>query len=94
MCHRAKAPPSGGEWRAWYARFCRLLNRDHERRDDAGRLTRRLQRAMASLWVCLRAQGVEPTHNRAERAWRVAVMWRKGASGTDSEAGKRWVERT
>ena len=94
LCPMAKAPPSGGEWSAWYARCCRLLNRYHERLDDAGRLTRRLQREMASLWVFLRAQGVEPTNNRAERSLRFAVMWRKGSSGTDSEAGNRWVERT
>ena len=71
-----------------------MLNRYHERLDDAGRLTRRLQREMASLWVFLREQGVEPTNNRAERSLRFAVMWRKGSSGTDSEAGNRWVERT
>lgn len=94
LCHMAKAPPSGGEWNAWYARFCRLLDRYHERQDDAGRLTRRLQREMASLWTFLRAQGVDPTNNRAERSLRFAVMWRKGSSGTDSEAGNRWVERT
>ena len=94
LCHMAKAPPSGGEWSAWYARFCRLLHRYHERLDDAGRLTRRLQREMASLWVFLREQGVEPTNNRAERSLRFAVMWRKSSSGTDSEAGNRWVERT
>ena len=22
LCHMAKAPPTGGEWRAWYARLC------------------------------------------------------------------------
>jgi transposase len=94
LCHMAKAPPSGGEWNAWYARFCRLLDRYHERQDEAGRLTRRLQREMASLWVFLREQGVEPTNNRAERSLRFAVMWRKGSGGTDSEAGNHWVERT
>jgi transposase len=50
LCHMAKAPPSGGEWNAWYARFCGLIGRYHERKDDAGRLARRLQREMASLW--------------------------------------------
>lgn len=94
LCHMAKAPPNGGQWNAWYARFCRLLDRYHERSDDAGRLTRRLQREMASLWTFLREQGVEPTNNRAERSLRFAVMWRKGSSGTDSKAGNRWVERT
>jgi transposase len=94
LCHMAKAPPTGGQWRAWYARFCHLIDRYHERADDAGRLARRLQREMASLWVFLCEHGVEPTNNRAERALRFAVMWRKGSSGTESDKGNRWVERT
>jgi transposase len=94
VCHMAQAPPTGGQWRAWYARFCRLIDRYHARSDDAGRLARRLQREMASLGVFLREQGVEPTHNRAERALRFAVMWRKCSSGTESDKGNRWVERS
>lgn len=89
----AKAPPSGGEWNAWYARFCRLIGRYHERKDDAGRLARRLQREMASLWVFLCENGVEATNNRAERALRFGVLWRKRSSGTASVKGNRWVER-
>jgi transposase len=58
LCHMAKAPPSGGEWNAWYARFCSLIGRYHERKDEAGRLARRLQREMASLWVFLSEHGV------------------------------------
>jgi transposase len=49
---------------------------------------------MASLWVFLSEQGVEPTTNRAERSLRFAVMWRKGSSGTDSDQGNHWGERT
>ena len=94
LCHMAKAPPTGGEWRAWYARFCPLIDRDHERADDAGRVARRLQRELAALWVFRREHGVEPTNNRAERALRFAVMWRKCSSGTESDKGHRWVERT
>jgi transposase len=94
LCAMAKAPPTGGEWRAWYARFCTLIERYHARQDDAGRLVRRLQREMASLGVFLCEQGMEPTNNRAERSLRCAVMWRKGSSGTDSDHGNRWVERT
>jgi transposase len=90
----AQAPPTGGQWRAWYARLCTLLARYHARSDAAGRLARRLQREMASLWVFLRAQGVEPTNNRAERALRCAVMWRTCSSGTESDKGNRWVERS
>jgi hypothetical protein len=49
---------------------------------------------MASLWVFLGEQGVEPTNNRAERSWRLAVRWRKGSSGTGSGKGNHWVEQT
>ena len=94
LCHMAKAPPTVGQWGAWYARFCRLIDRYHESKDDAGRLARRLQREMASLWVFLHERGVEPTNNRAERALRFAVLWRKCSSGTESDKGNRWVERS
>jgi len=94
FCPMAKAPPTGGKWRAWYARFCHVIDRSHARADDAGRLARRLQRELASLWVFLREQGVAPTNHRAERALRFAVMWRKCSRGTESAKGNRWVERT
>jgi transposase len=67
LCPMAHEPPTGGQWQAWYARFCRLLGRSQERADDAGRLVRRLAREMASLWVFLREHGVDPTNNLAER---------------------------
>ena len=66
LCHMAKAPPTGGEWRAWYARLCKLIEQYHNRHDDAGRFARRLLREMDSLWVFLAHHGVEPTNNRAE----------------------------
>jgi transposase len=37
--------------------------------------------------------GVEPTKNRAERAGRLGVLWRKRSHGTASAKGNRWVER-
>jgi transposase len=37
---------------------------------------------MASLWVFLCEQGVEPTNNRAERSLRFAVMGRKGSKSS------------
>jgi len=89
----ATAPPTGGEWRAWYARLCRLIDQYHDRPDDAGRFARRLLREMDSLWVFLTQQGVEPTNNRAERALRFGVLWRKRSQGTASDKGNRWVER-
>jgi len=93
LCHMAKAPPTGGAWRAWYARLCRLIDQYHDRQDDAGKFARRLLREMDSLWVFLAQQGVEPTNNRAERALRYGVLWRKRSLGTASEKGNRWVER-
>jgi transposase len=48
---------------------------------------------MDSLWVFLAQQSVEPTNNRAERALRYGVLWRKRSLGTASEKGNRWVER-
>jgi transposase len=93
LCHMAKAPPTGGEWRAWYARLCKLIDQYHDRQDDAGRFARRLLREMDSLWVFLAHHGVEPTNNRAERALRCGVLWRKRSLGTASEKGNRWVER-
>jgi transposase len=93
LCHMATAPPTGGEWRAWYARLCKLSDQYHDRRDDAGRLVRRLLREMDSLWVFLAHYGVEPTNNRAERALRFGVLWHKRSRGTTSEKGNRWVER-
>ena len=93
LCHMAKAPPTGGEWRAWYARVCKLIDQYHDRQDDAGRLVRRLLREMDSLWVFLAHHGVEPTNNRAERALRFGGQWRKRSLGTASAKGNRWVER-
>jgi transposase len=93
LCHMATAPPTGGEWRAWYARLCHLIDQYHDRQDDAGKFARRLLREMDSLWVFLAQHGVEPTNNRAERALRCGVLWRKRSLGTASDKGNRWVER-
>ena len=45
------------------------------------------------LWTFVRDPAVEPTNNRAERAVRQGVMWRKLSIGTKSERGARYVER-
>jgi transposase len=70
-----------------------LIDQYHDRQDDAGRFARRLLREMDSLWVFLLYHGVEPTNNRAERALRCGVLWRKRSLGTASPKGNRWVER-
>jgi transposase len=91
--HQVNSGHSPGEWRAWYARLCKLIDQYHDRQDDAGKFARRLLREMDSLWVFLAHYGVEPTNNRAERALRFGVLWRKRSLGTASDKGNRWVER-
>ncbi|MBI4777046.1 MAG: IS66 family transposase [Deltaproteobacteria bacterium] len=93
LCRWAKAPPSRGEWNAFYARFIHLVFSHETRQDDAGVFARLLIKEMDSLWVFLEENGVEPTNNRAERAIRFGVLWRKRSNGTQSEKGNRWVER-
>ena len=93
LCHMAHSPPTGGQWRAWYARLCDLIHRYHDRKDEAGQLVRHLLREMDALWVFLLEHGVETTNNRAERALRFAVLWRKRSQGSNSDKGARWVER-
>ncbi len=94
LCQMAHAPPSGGQWQAWYARLCRFVRRYELRPDDAGRLVRHLRRELGSLWVFLNESGVEPTNNRAERALRFGVLWRQGSLGTASAKGNAWVQRS
>jgi transposase len=93
LCPMATAPPTGGEWRAGSARLGRVSAPSHACPDDAGRFARRLLREMDARWVFLAQQGVEPTHHRAERAWRCGGLWRKRSQGTARTKGNRWVER-
>lgn len=93
VCQLAQAPPTGGAWQAWYARLGTVISRYRACKDDAGRLTRRVQREMASLWGFLVEYGVEPTNNRAERSLRCGVLWRKRSGGTARDKGNHWVER-
>ncbi len=54
---------------------------------------RRILKLNRSLWTFVRVAEVEPTNNRAERALRRAVLWRRKSFGTQSETGSRFVER-
>jgi transposase len=56
-------------------------------------LFRMLLQEWERLWVFLEAEGVEPTNNRAERALRGGVIWRKTSFGSQSERGRQYVER-
>jgi transposase len=89
----ATAPPAAGAVRTWYARVIHLLARDAPRQDEAGKFARTLERELGVLWTFVVEEGVEPTKNRAERALRFAVLWRKLTQGTYNAQGDRWVER-
>ena len=89
----AKAPPTIGEWRAFFARFCHLIDLYRDCESEAGTLVRRLDEEMDALFLFLTENGVDPTNNFGERMIRFAVLWRKRSQGTKSEKGNRWVER-
>lgn len=93
LCHFAKAPPSTRKWQNFYKRLLLLLMLHDEEDNEAGQLARSLASEMDSLWVFLDENGVEPTNNRAERALRFGVIWRKRCFGCQSDKGARWVER-
>jgi transposase len=54
---------------------------------------KKLLKLRQALFLFARVPGVEPTNNRAERALRPVVLWRKGSFGTRSDGGSRFVER-
>jgi transposase len=93
LVHWAMAPPTSGEVQTWYARMVHLLEQGRQRSDEAGKLARTLARELGALWTFMVEEGVEPTNNRAERALRFAVLWRKSMHGTYTANGDRWVER-
>jgi transposase len=89
----AQALPTPGAVQTWYARMVHLLSQYCPRRDEPGTFARTLERQMGALWTFVVEEGVEPTNNRAERALRFAVLWRKIMHGSYNEKGERWVER-
>jgi transposase len=89
----AKEPPDSKQWSDFYTFFLFTVSLWEQDKTDAGKLARQIVREMDSLWTFLDHQGVEPTNNRAERALRFGVLWRKRSLGTQSEKGNRWVER-
>jgi transposase len=93
LVHWATAPPTSGEVQTWYARMVHLLDLYRPRRDEGGTFARTLEREMGALWTFVVEEGVEPTNNRAERALRFAVLWRKMIQGTYNAKGDRWIER-
>jgi transposase len=93
LVHWATAPPTSGDVQTWYARVVHLLARYRQQQDEAGKFARTLERELGALWTFVVEHGVDPTNNRAERALRFAVLWRKLMQGTYNAKGDRWVER-
>lgn len=93
LCKMANAPPSKGEWNAFFARLCRLIALYRDNKSEAGRFVRRIEKEMENLFLFLSENGVDPTNNYAERMLRFGVIWRKRSFGSNSEKGCRWVER-
>jgi transposase len=76
------------------ARVRTLLQEGVARADPKTQRTcRNLLKREAALWTFVWEADVEPTNNRAERALRRAVLWRRRSFGTQSEAGSQFVER-
>lgn len=65
--------------------------RSHTR--DLARLCATVLDIWPTLWNFTQRPGAEATNNRAERALRHAVLWRKTSNGTQTDAGERFVER-
>ena len=80
----AHAPPDEKTWNEFYIQLIDLIFDNIKRRNDAGKLARRLLREIDSLWVFLEVAGVEPTNNRSL------------CSGYHypQDSGKSFVERT
>jgi transposase len=93
LIHFAKEPPGPKQWSDFYTFFLFTVSLWEPDKTDAGQLARQIIREIDNLWVFLDHEGVEPTNNRAERALRFGVLWRKRSLGTQSEKGNRWVER-
>jgi transposase len=89
----SKDPPTQEKWSQFYSLLLFTLSLWETDKTDAGQLARQIVGELDSLWVFLDHDGVDPTNNRAERALRFGVLWRKRSLGTQSEKGNRWVER-
>jgi len=89
----SKDPPTPKEWSNFYSMLLFTLSLWEPDETDAGKLARQIVREIDSLWFFIEHNGVEPTNNRAERALRFGVLWRKRSLGTQSDKGNRWVER-
>jgi len=60
---------------------------------DLARLCATVLDIWPTLWNFAEHPRAEATNNRAERALRHAVLWRKTSNGTQTQAGERFIER-
>jgi transposase len=100
LCHMATAPPTGGEWRAWYARLCKFIDQYHDRTDDAGRLPtkgsspRTIARSAPYALGCCGASA-----RRGQRATKATVGWsassrsERPAVYTRAQPTRSWLMR-
>ena len=102
LCHlaslsglvRSPGPECDGNWFQCVARLGRLLRQGASCGDPkAEAMCRNLLKLWPALLTFAFVPGVEPTNNRAERALRGAVLWRKGCFGNQSENGSRFTAR-
>ena len=56
-------------------------------------IKRRLLKVEPALWTFVVTTDVEPTNNAAERALRLAVIWRRTSFGSQSQGGSEFVFR-
>lgn len=77
------------------ARFKRLLRKGMMLKDPkAVALCKNIRRNLKSLWTfVIHPDLVEPTNNRAERALRAPVIWRKVSQGSKTERGITFAQR-
>lgn len=55
------------------------------------RTCQQLLKVEAAMWTFVTTEGIEPTNNAAERALRLAVLWRKNSFGSQSQQGSLFV---
>ena len=77
LIHFSKEPPGEQEWSDFYYELMVVLSLHGDEKDDSGIMVHHFFGMLESLWVFLDFEGIEPTNNRAERALRMGVLWRK-----------------
>lgn len=96
------AARAGGQTLDWHAGPGRALHDrlldaveagERSRTGDLAGLCGRILDIWPTLWNFAEHPGAEATNNRAERALRHAVLWRKTSHGTQTPQGERFVER-